>query len=40
MALHRLIRGCPPPIVLPDVGHFVPEAGAALAGTALAHFSH
>lgn len=40
MALHRLIRGCPPPIVLPDVGHFVPEAGAALADTALAHFSH
>lgn len=30
--------GCPDPLRLPDVGHFVPEAGAALARAAVAHF--
>lgn len=39
-ALHAFIRGCPPPWVLPGVGHFTPEqAGAAVAQRALAHFS-
>ena len=33
------LRGCPPPWVLPEVGHFVPEAGAVLAERALAHFA-
>ncbi|MEZ5608195.1 MAG: tRNA adenosine(34) deaminase TadA [Burkholderiaceae bacterium] len=37
-ALHADIRGCPPPVVLPDCGHFVPECGAAVARHALAHF--
>ena len=34
-----VLRGCPPPWVLPEVGHFVPEAGAVLAERALAHFA-
>lgn len=38
-ALHADIRGCPPPIVLPACGHFVPECGAVLAEHALAHFA-
>lgn len=38
-ALHADLRGCPPPWVLPEVGHFVPEAGAVLAERALAHFA-
>ena len=38
-ALHCNLRGCPPPWVLPDIGHFVPEAGAVLAQRALAHFA-
>ena len=37
-ALHADLRACPPPWVLPDAGHFVPEAGAALAQRALQHF--
>jgi tRNA(adenine34) deaminase len=36
--LHADLRGCPPPWVLPGAGHFVPEAGAALAERALQHF--
>lgn len=37
-ALHADIRGCPPPIVLPAAGHFVPEHGAHVAQLALEHF--
>jgi haloalkane dehalogenase len=33
--LAQTIRGCPAPLVLPDAGHFVQEAGAGLAQTAL-----
>ncbi|MCM2347527.1 MAG: tRNA adenosine(34) deaminase TadA [Acidovorax soli] len=38
-ALQRGIRGCPPPIVLPQAGHFVPEHGQALAAQAVEYFS-
>ena len=37
--LQRGIRGCPPPIVLPQAGHFVPEQGQALAAQAVEYFS-
>jgi pimeloyl-ACP methyl ester carboxylesterase len=37
-ALHRHIRACPPPMEVPDAGHFVPEWGARIAANALAHF--
>lgn len=37
--LHGVIRNCPPPLVLPDVGHFVQEAGARVSRPALAHFA-
>jgi tRNA(adenine34) deaminase len=37
-ALQRDIRGCPPPIVLPQAGHFVPEHGQALAVQAVEYF--
>ncbi len=37
--LQRGIRGCPPPIVLPQAGHFVPEHGQALAAQAVEYFS-
>jgi tRNA(adenine34) deaminase len=38
-ALQQDIRGCPPPWVLPQAGHFVPEHGRAIAEQALRHFS-
>jgi len=38
-ALHHDIRGCPPPHLLPEAGHFVPEHGEALAHLALTHFA-
>lgn len=41
-AMERLranIRGCPEPLRLANVGHFVPEAGEALARAAVAHFA-
>lgn len=39
-ALHADIRGCPPPWVLAQAGHFVPEhAGAEIARRALLHFA-
>lgn len=38
-ALQHDIRGCPPPVVLPHAGHFVPEHGARIAQDALAHFT-
>ena len=36
--LARTIRGCPPPLELPDAGHFVQEHGEAVAEGALAAF--
>ena len=33
------LRGCPEPLRLANVGHFVPEAGQALARAAVAHFA-
>ncbi|OYU98624.1 MAG: haloalkane dehalogenase [Burkholderiales bacterium PBB5] len=38
LALHAQIRGCPPPLRLPQAGHFVPEWGATIAQAALQHF--
>jgi len=38
-ALHRLIRQCPEPVLMPEAGHFVPEHGKAVAQLALAHFT-
>ncbi len=37
-ALRTTIRGCPPPMRLPEAGHFVPEWGERIAHAALAHF--
>ena len=36
--LAALIRDCPPPWVLPQAGHFVPEHGREIAQRALHHF--
>jgi len=36
--LRALIRGCPPPLVLPQAGHFVQEWGEEVARAALARF--
>jgi tRNA(adenine34) deaminase len=38
-ALREQIRGCPPPMLLPEAGHFVQEHGEAIARAALEHFS-
>ena len=37
-SLRQQIRGCPPPLVLDEAGHFVQEWGAPIARAALAHF--
>ena len=37
-ALQSQIRGCPPPLEVPEGGHFVQEWGAPIARAALAHF--
>ena len=37
-ALHRDIRACPPPWVIGQIGHFVPEHGRAIADRALEAF--
>jgi pimeloyl-ACP methyl ester carboxylesterase len=37
-SLHAAIRGCPPPLELPEAGHFVQEWGAPVARAALQHF--
>jgi pimeloyl-ACP methyl ester carboxylesterase len=37
-ALHRHIRGCPPPMEVADGGHFLQEWGERIAANALAHF--
>ena len=36
--LHKVIRGCPPSMVLPDAGHFVQEWGVEVARAALAQW--
>jgi haloalkane dehalogenase len=36
--LRKIIRNCPPPLELPDAGHFVQEAGAAIVERAMASF--
>ncbi|MFM6986805.1 MAG: tRNA adenosine(34) deaminase TadA [Hydrogenophaga sp.] len=38
-ALRDDIRDCPPPWILPEVGHFVPEHGERIAQAACQHFS-
>ncbi|MBL8348586.1 MAG: alpha/beta fold hydrolase [Rubrivivax sp.] len=37
-SLHKLIRGCPPPMEVAEGGHFVQEWGGPVAQAALAHF--
>jgi haloalkane dehalogenase len=37
-ALHATIRNCPPPLEVPEAGHFVQEWGAPIARAALAQF--
>jgi pimeloyl-ACP methyl ester carboxylesterase len=37
--LHRVVRGSPEPLVLPDAGHFVQESGEVVARAALASFA-
>ena len=37
-ALRSQIRGCPPPLEVPEGGHFVQEWGGPIARAALAHF--
>lgn len=39
-ALGQSILGCPPPVVLPYTGHFVPEHGGAVAARAVEYFTH
>ncbi len=36
--LHAQIRHCPPPLEVPEAGHFVPEWGASIAKAALKHW--
>lgn len=37
-SLHKVIRGCPPPLEVPEAGHFVQEWGGPIAAAALRHF--
>ena len=37
--LHRHIRHCPPPMLLPQAGHFVQEHGQSVAQAAVSHFA-
>ena len=37
-ALHRSVRHCPEPMLLPQAGHFVQEHGEAIAQAAVRHF--
>jgi tRNA(adenine34) deaminase len=39
LSLQKLIRGCPPPLELPQAGHFVQEHGEAIAKAAVTHFT-
>ena len=34
-SLQQVIRGCPPPLLLPQAGHFVQEHGEVIAQQAL-----
>jgi haloalkane dehalogenase len=36
--LHSMVRNCPPPIEIPEAGHFVQEWGGPIAQSALEHF--
>jgi len=36
--LHRIVRGSPPPLVLPDAGQLAQESGDVIARAALAAF--
>ena len=36
--LHQNIKGCPPPLLLPQAGHFVQEQGQSIAESAVQHF--
>lgn len=36
--LRKVIRGCPPPLELPEAGHFAQEAGAVIVEAAMASF--
>ena len=38
--LQASIRRCPPPLELPEAGHFTQEAGAVIVESAMASFSH
>jgi pimeloyl-ACP methyl ester carboxylesterase len=38
-ALAAQSNGCPPPLVIPDAGHFVQERGDIVAAAALDHFN-
>lgn len=38
-ALHACLRHCPPPLELPEAGHFVQEAGAIIVERALASYA-
>ena len=38
-ALHAHIKNCPPPLELPEAGHFTQEAGAVIVERAMAHFA-
>ena len=38
-ALHKIISNCPPPLEVPEGGHFVQEWGAPIARAALSHFN-
>ncbi len=37
--LQQAVRGCPPLVVVPQAGHFVPEHGAAIARRAVEYFA-
>lgn len=39
LRLQQQIRGCAPPMLLPEAGHFVPEHGEVVARWACAHFA-
>lgn len=38
-ALRQVIKNCPPPLELPEAGHFVQEAGAIIVTEAMKSFS-
>ena len=38
--LQQLIRGCPPPLLIDQAGHFVQERGEPIAQAAVKYFSH